>query len=133
MANHLPPLGTLRTFEAAARHLSFTRAAEELHVTQAAVSYQIKRLEEDLGLPLFRRLPRHLLLTDEGQGYLPAGSKLPGEISEVMETAGAAGFDAHRDVFEADAAFRQWVLRPDYLDIDGCYTHPDLQPATESG
>jgi GT2 family glycosyltransferase len=68
-----------------------------------------------------------------GQGYLPAGSKLPGEISEVMEMAGAAGFDAHRDVFEADTEFRQWVLRPDYLDIDGCYTHPDLQPATESG
>jgi DNA-binding transcriptional LysR family regulator len=65
------PLNALRAFEAAARHLSFTRAAEELHVTQAAVSHQVKALERRLGVPLFRRLPRSLLLTDEGQALLP--------------------------------------------------------------
>jgi LysR family glycine cleavage system transcriptional activator len=56
-------------FEAAARHLSFTRAAEELFVTQAAVSHQIKTLEDHLGLKLFRRRNRSLLLTEEGQSY----------------------------------------------------------------
>ena len=68
----LPPLNALRVFEAAARHLSFTRAAAELHVTQAAVSHQIKLLEDDLGVPLFRRMHRALLLTDEGQQLLPS-------------------------------------------------------------
>ncbi|SJL82672.1 transcriptional regulator GcvA [Vibrio palustris] len=69
MARRLPPLNSLKVFEAAARHLSFTRAAEELFVTQAAVSHQIKTLEEFLGLKLFRRRNRSLLLTEEGQGY----------------------------------------------------------------
>lgn len=71
MSRRLPPLNALRAFEAAARHLSFTKAAEELHVTQAAVSHQIKGLEEWLGLPLFRRMNRGLVLTDAGQTYLP--------------------------------------------------------------
>jgi LysR family glycine cleavage system transcriptional activator len=65
----LPPLNALRAFEAAARHLSFTRAAAELFVTQAAVSHQMKALESHVGVKLFRRLPRRLLLTDEGQAY----------------------------------------------------------------
>ncbi|WP_026958933.1 MULTISPECIES: transcriptional regulator GcvA [Aliagarivorans] len=69
MARRLPPLNALKAFEAAARHLSFTRAAEELFVTQAAVSHQIKALEEFLGLKLFKRKNRALLLTEEGQGY----------------------------------------------------------------
>ena len=68
----LPPLNALRAFEAAARHLSFTKAAGELHVTQAAVSHQIKALEEWLGLTLFKRQNRATLLTDAGQAYLPA-------------------------------------------------------------
>ena len=68
----LPPLKAVRTFEAAARHLSFTRAADELHVTQAAVSHQIKALEEWLGVTLFRRQTRGVLLTDAGRAYLPA-------------------------------------------------------------
>ncbi len=69
MSRRLPPLNSLKVFEAAARHLSFTRAAEELFVTQAAVSHQIKALEEYLGLKLFRRRNRSLLLTEEGQAY----------------------------------------------------------------
>ncbi len=67
----LPPLNAMRMFEAAARHLSFTKAAEELFVTQAAVSHQIKTLEANLGVPLFRRLNRALILTDQGQTLLP--------------------------------------------------------------
>jgi LysR family glycine cleavage system transcriptional activator len=72
VARRLPPLTGLKAFEAAARHLSFTRAAEELYVTQTAISHQIKALEERLGVQLFRRLPRGLLLTEEAQRYLPA-------------------------------------------------------------
>lgn len=69
MSKRLPPLNALKVFDAAARHLSFTRAAEELFVTQAAVSHQIKSLEDFLGLKLFRRRNRSLLLTEEGQSY----------------------------------------------------------------
>lgn len=71
MNRKLPPLNALRSFEAAARHLSFTKAAAELHVTQAAISHQVKTLEEHLGLALFRRLNRRLVLTEAGQVYLP--------------------------------------------------------------
>jgi len=65
----LPPLNALKAFEAAARHLSFTKAAEELFVTQAAVSHQVKALEDYLAAKLFIRKNRSLLLTAEGQGY----------------------------------------------------------------
>ena len=67
----LPPLNALRAFEAAARHLSFAEAAAELHVTPAAISHQIKALEADLGVKLFRRLNRAVRLTDAGQACLP--------------------------------------------------------------
>jgi len=69
MPRRLPPLHALPDFEAAARHLSFTKAAEELHVTHGAVSRQVKSLETYLGFSLFRRLNRSLRLTDEGQAY----------------------------------------------------------------
>ncbi len=78
------PLNALRAFEASARHLSFTRAAVELHVTQTAVSAQVKNLEERLGTPLFRRLPRGLALTDEGQALLPMLSETFGRIGAVL-------------------------------------------------
>ncbi len=71
MSRRLPPLSARRAFEAAARHLSFTRAAAELGVTQAAISHQVKLLEDQLGQPLFRRLTRRLLLTDAGQTLWP--------------------------------------------------------------
>lgn len=72
MQKSLPPLGWIRAFESAARHLSFTHAATELNVTQAAISHQIKGLENHLGSELFIRLPRGLSLTDAGSAYLPA-------------------------------------------------------------
>ncbi|HAE02429.1 MAG TPA: LysR family transcriptional regulator, partial [Rhodospirillaceae bacterium] len=68
----LPPLSSLRAFEAAARHLSFKLAAEELRVTPAAVSQQIKTLEDHCGLTLFRRLTRALALTEAGRAAAPA-------------------------------------------------------------
>jgi len=95
MAYRLPPLNALRTFEAAGRHLSFTKAADELHVTQAAVSHQIKSLESWLEAPLFRRLNRALLLTETGQRYLIA-------IRDALD--------------QIDSATRQVVsVRPDNL------------------
>jgi LysR family transcriptional regulator, glycine cleavage system transcriptional activator len=68
----LPALSAVRVFEAAARHQSFTRAAHELHMTQAAVSYQIKQLEQQLGAPLFRRHPRGVVLSELGERISPA-------------------------------------------------------------
>ncbi len=83
MSRRLPPLNALRAFEAAARHLSFTRAAAELNVTQAAISHQVKALEERLGVRLFRRLNRALLLSEEGQAYLPP-------VRDALDTIAAA-------------------------------------------
>lgn len=92
MSQNLPPPVALRAFEAAARHLSFTRAAAELSVTQAAVSHQIRVLEEYLHAPLFTRLPRRLLLTEQGQSlYAVVGeyfSKLAEVTSDIKSTAG---------------------------------------------
>ncbi|MCW3849199.1 LysR family transcriptional regulator [Sphingomonas sp. LB-2] len=78
---HLP-LNALRAFEAAARHLNFTRAAIELCVSQGAVSHQVALLEARLGVPLFRRLPRGLALTDEGQALVPV-------VAESFDRIGA--------------------------------------------
>ncbi len=71
MSFRLPPLNTLRLFEAAGRHLSFKKAAEELHVTPSGVSHGIQSLEEWLGVPLFFRTSRGLALTEAGDAYLP--------------------------------------------------------------
>ncbi|KVK45331.1 LysR family transcriptional regulator [Agrobacterium deltaense] len=71
MVRQFLPLNGLRAFEASARHLSFTRAAIELCVTQAAVSQQVKGLEKRLGVSLFQRLPRGLKITAEGEALLP--------------------------------------------------------------
>lgn len=75
----LPPLAAIRAFEAVARHLSFTKAAEELGMTQAAVSYQIKILEERVGAPLFLRKPRQIALSE-------TGARLAPEVSTAFET-----------------------------------------------
>ncbi len=83
MSRRIPPLNALRAFEAAARHLSFTKAADELNVTQAAVSHQVKALEEWLGLPLFIRRNRTLLLTETGQTYA-------GPLGEAFDTINLA-------------------------------------------
>src|SRR5881227_3133276 len=71
MSARLPSLNGLRAFEAAARHLSFTQAASELNVTQTAISHQIRRLEEELGIRLFVRQNRALALTAQARDYLP--------------------------------------------------------------
>jgi LysR family glycine cleavage system transcriptional activator len=91
MTRPLPSLNALRAFEAAARHLSFTRAAAELNVTQTAISHQIKGLEEHLGVQLFRRLPRGLVLTEEAQRYAPALRTAFEQIAAATEQLCASG------------------------------------------
>ena len=85
----LPSLTALRMFEAAARHGSFTKAAAALHVTQAAVSHQLRALEEQLGITLFQRSTRRLTLTPAGLRLLPA-------VSDAFETLGRAVADIGR-------------------------------------
>lgn len=85
MARAPIPLNALRAFEASARHLSFTRAADELCVTQAAISHQIKALEERLGVSLFRRSNRGLKLTDEGVALAPTLFEAFGAIDRLFE------------------------------------------------
>ncbi len=79
------PLNALRAFEASARHRSFTKAAHELFVTQAAISHQVKGLEERLGVKLFHRGPRGLMLSDEGVALLPALSESFDRIGRLLE------------------------------------------------
>ncbi|MEE8535661.1 MAG: transcriptional regulator GcvA [Kiloniellales bacterium] len=110
MSRRLPSLNALRAFEVAARHLSFTRAAEELHVTQAAVSHQIKGLEEQLGLPLFRRLNRRLLLTDAGQAYLPALSEAFDRIAEATDRLSAGRGGGALKVSALPSTAAKWLL-----------------------
>ncbi|WP_395662640.1 transcriptional regulator GcvA [Aestuariivirga sp.] len=78
MLRHIPGLASLKAFDASARHLNFTRAAAELNVTPAAVSHQIKELEEAVGVPLFQRTSRHMQLTRQGMILKPA-------IGEALE------------------------------------------------
>jgi len=115
MTYALPPLNALRAFEAAARHLSFKLAAHELHVTPAAIGQQVKALEARLGVQLFERLHKQLILTAAGQAYLPGvseGFRHIAEATSQLKPAGAvllqlgvhAGFDLRRlDL----AAFRE--------------------------
>jgi LysR family glycine cleavage system transcriptional activator len=79
----LPPLNALRAFEAAARHLSFKQAAHELHVTAGAVSQQVRLLEERLGVQLFERLTRQVILTRAGEAYLTPIRKAFGRIADA--------------------------------------------------
>jgi LysR family transcriptional regulator of beta-lactamase len=85
------PLNALRAFESAARHLSFTRAADELCVTQTAISHQVKGLEQRLGVALFRRSNRGLKLTDEGLALAPALFEAFGAIDRLFEQFEAGG------------------------------------------
>ena len=107
MTYTLPPLNALRAFEAAARHLSFKLAAHELHVTPAAVGQQVKALEARLGVRLFERLHKQLILTAAGQAYLPGisdGFRRIADATARLKPAGAVllqlglhgGFDLRR-------------------------------------
>ena len=107
----LPPLNWLRAFEAAARHLSFTAAASELHLTQSAVSQHIRSLESFLGKPLFLRKSRSLTLTEEASNYLPAVR----EAFRVLQTGTSAfpGMPSGRSVtLQCNMGFATFCLVP---------------------
>lgn len=91
MPDRLPPLSALRAFASAGRHLSFQRAAAELAVTPTAISHQIRRLEEDLGVTLFRRLTRSLQLTEAGQQLLPEVANAFDKLAGAVERLKARG------------------------------------------
>ncbi len=110
MATQLPSLNALRAFEAAARHLSFTRAADELYVTQAAVSHQIKHLEEQLGTRLFRRMNRSLMLTDAGQALLPAATEAFQLLVQGVERVSGLGHENRLVVSTIESIAAEWLV-----------------------
>ncbi|GAC13545.1 LysR family transcriptional regulator, glycine cleavage system transcriptional activator [Aliiglaciecola lipolytica E3] len=106
----MPPLNALRAFEAAARHLSFTKAADELFVTQAAVSHQIKSLEEYLSIKLFLRKNRSLLLTEQGQAYYLELKDLFESLHLATERLLAAGAKGALTVAMPPSFAIQWLV-----------------------
>ena len=110
MLHRLPSLDALRVFEAAARHLSFTQAADELNVTQAAVSQRIRSLEESLGVPLFKRLNRALLLSDDGQAlYQPVRDALD-QMMGAVESLRAGDATGVLTVTTMDSFAATWLV-----------------------
>jgi LysR family glycine cleavage system transcriptional activator len=110
LANRLPPLNALKAFEASARQLSFTRAAEELFVTQAAISHQIKSLEEFLGIKLFMRKNRALLLSEEGQAYYLDIKDVFNTINDATERLLARGAKGSITVSTQPSFAIQWLV-----------------------
>lgn len=109
MSDHLP-LNALRTFEAAARHLSFRRAAEELHVTPAAVSQQVKTLEDQLGVRLFHRLNRGLALTESGRAGLVLLREGFEQLGEGMRRMREADTSSTLNVWMAPSFAAKWLM-----------------------
>lgn len=112
MTRRLPPLNALVVFEAAARHLSFTRASEELHVTQAAVSHQIKSFEDYLGITLFHRLGRGqgLTLTEAGRNYLPKVSAALESIRQATDALARTRRKRVLNITTLDSLGSLWLL-----------------------
>ncbi len=126
MADRLPPLTALRAFDAAARHMSFARAAEELNVTPAALSFQIKSLEDHLGQPLFRRLNRAVDLTEAGRILAPGAE----EAFQTLRTAWhqtRRSLDTTTLTVTAGPAFTAKWLAPRFYDFARAHPGIDLR------
>jgi LysR family glycine cleavage system transcriptional activator len=106
----LPPLNALRAFEAAARHLNFSRAADELSVTPGAVSQQIQNLEDYVGASLFKRTPKGLLLTDAAQTALPALREAFDRLAEAASLLTAAVDGRRLTVSVAPSFAAKWLV-----------------------
>ena len=124
MGKSLPPLTWFRSFEAAARTLSFTAAAEEIGLTQSAVSQQVKSLEMRLGTALFVRHPRSLALTDAGRKLLP---EVGSALEALAAAAGRVDASASGDILTVatSVSIAQWVIAP-YLS-DFTRRHPEVR------
>ncbi len=125
MNRRIPPLNPVRAFEAAARHLSFSKAAAELNVTPAAVSHQVKTLEEFLGVPLFRRVNRAVLLTDAGQTCLPGVSDGLARVSAAFERLRAMESTGPLTVAVGPAFAAKWLV-PHLEDFHGACPEIDV-------
>ncbi len=110
MIYRLPPLNALRVFEAAARHLSFKEAATELHITQAAVSHQIKSLEEYLGVQLFRRSARGVQLTDAARACLPKLREGFDALAAAVEMIRERGDEAELVITAPPVFTARWLM-----------------------
>lgn len=110
MTDRLPPLTALRAFEAAARHMSFAKAAEELNVTPAALSFQIKSLEEHLGEPVFRRLNRAVELNAAGRALAPGTSEGFARIQQAWSAAKKLQQHALLTVTAGPALISKWLV-----------------------
>ena len=110
MIYRLPPLNALRVFEAAARHLSFKEAAAELHITQAAVSHQVKSLEEYLGVQLFRRSARGVQLTDAARACLPKLREGFDALAAAVETIRERGEEAELVITAPPVFTARWLM-----------------------
>ena len=106
----LPPLNALRAFEAAARHMNFSRAADELSVTPGAVSQQIQNLEDYIGGPLFKRTPKGLLLTDAAQTALPALREAFDRLAEAASLLTAVEEGRRLTVSVAPSFAAKWLM-----------------------
>jgi len=106
----LPPLNALRVFEAAARHLSFKEAAAELHITQAAVSHQVKSLEEYLGVQLFRRSARGVQLTDAARACLPKLREGFDALAAAVETIRERGEETELVITAPPVFTARWLM-----------------------
>lgn len=124
MNTRLPPLTALRAFEAAARHMSFAHAAAELNVTPAALSFQIKSLEEHLGQPVFRRLNRAVELTKAGRMLAPATTEGFATLNAAWQNV-QRQHDTHTLTITAGPAFTAKWLAPRMFDF--AQTHPDIE------
>jgi LysR family glycine cleavage system transcriptional activator len=121
----LPPLNALRAFEAAARHLNFSRAADELSVTPGAVSQQIQNLEDYVGVSLFKRTPKGLLLTDAAQTALPALREAFDRLAEAASLLTAA-VDGRRLTLTAPPSFAAKWLVPRLKSFEEAYPQVDV-------
>lgn len=124
MPDRLPPLTALRAFDAAARHMSFAKAAEELNVTPAALSFQIKSLEDHLGARVFRRLNRAIELTEEGKALLP-GTRDGFAALTAAWRATRRLTDQHVLTVTAGPAFTALWLAPRLYTF--ALAHPDIE------
>lgn len=125
------PLNALRAFEAAARHLNFTRAAIELCVTQGAVSHQVAQLEQRLGTRLFHRLPRGLALTDDGQALVPVLGELFDRVAATLDQYAGGRFRTALKVGVVGTFATGWLL-PRMGDFARAYPHIELKLSTNN-
>lgn len=122
----LPPLNSLRAFEAAGRHLSFTHAADELAVTPTAISHQIRLLEDTLGVKLFRRLPRRLLLTDQGQMLLSDAKEAFQRLAQAVERVASKGASGPLTISSSTTFAWSWLV-PRLYKFQALYPNIDVR------